>query len=288
LNLSGPSCDANDFDGDGVVNAEDNCPNHPNPDQADCDNDGVGDVCTIATGQSADCDGNGVPDECLSPADDCNGNGVPDVCDIADGVSIDCDGNGVPDECEIDPICNNDFCENATILCPGAVSGSTTGATNDGSVSCGAAGNSPDVWYAYTAASSGTATFSTCGSWYDTFLSVHTGCPGTAANEIACNDDACGNFDSSVTVSVIAGETYLVRVSGYNGDTGDFILEAVAPDCSATAPRPGDITGDGIVDAQDWLELIAAWGSCPGCAADTNGDGVVDALDVLVVIANWG
>src|SRR6478752_1406082 len=35
----------NDFDGDGVPNASDNCPYTPNPDQADSDGDGKGDVC---------------------------------------------------------------------------------------------------------------------------------------------------------------------------------------------------------------------------------------------------
>src|ERR1700760_163238 len=34
-----------DDDGDGVPNATDNCPNVRNPDQADCDHDGVGDAC---------------------------------------------------------------------------------------------------------------------------------------------------------------------------------------------------------------------------------------------------
>ena len=34
-----------DADGDGVDNIDDNCPHHPNADQADCDRDGIGDVC---------------------------------------------------------------------------------------------------------------------------------------------------------------------------------------------------------------------------------------------------
>src|SRR6478752_7659015 len=37
--------DPNDFDGDGVPNAVDNCPYTSNPDQADNDGDGKGDVC---------------------------------------------------------------------------------------------------------------------------------------------------------------------------------------------------------------------------------------------------
>jgi hypothetical protein len=36
-----------DNDGDGIGNACDNCINYPNPDQADADVNGVGDVCDI-------------------------------------------------------------------------------------------------------------------------------------------------------------------------------------------------------------------------------------------------
>ncbi|MCK4660438.1 MAG: hypothetical protein KAV82_13020, partial [Phycisphaerae bacterium] len=112
-----------DTDGDGIPDCNDNCPDHPNTDQADCDNDGVGDLCALASGASQDCNANGVPDECdiagvtsedCQPDDipdecqlvrnDCNWNSVPDECDIADGHSEDADGNGVPDECEVSPI----------------------------------------------------------------------------------------------------------------------------------------------------------------------------------------
>jgi hypothetical protein len=36
-----------DYDCDGVYNAIDNCGDDPNPDQADCDGDGIGDVCDV-------------------------------------------------------------------------------------------------------------------------------------------------------------------------------------------------------------------------------------------------
>ena len=94
-------CDFTDTDGDGVIDGQDNCPELANPDQNDCDGDGIGDLCAIADGIASDCNENTIPDNC---EDDCNFNGSPDDCDIADGVSSDCDGNGIPDEC--DPDCN--------------------------------------------------------------------------------------------------------------------------------------------------------------------------------------
>jgi hypothetical protein len=41
-----PTCE--DVDDDGVPNGHDNCPNEPNPDQADADEDGEGDACESA------------------------------------------------------------------------------------------------------------------------------------------------------------------------------------------------------------------------------------------------
>lgn len=94
----GDACD-NDRDGDGVANAVDNCPDTPNPDQIDLDGDGVGDVCDNVV----DRDDDGVvdaDDNCPAMSNpnqlDADGDGVGDVCDD------DRDGDGVdngPDNC---------------------------------------------------------------------------------------------------------------------------------------------------------------------------------------------
>jgi hypothetical protein len=52
-----------DGDGDGIPDLYDNC-DLPNTDQADCNENGIGDVCDIADGTSIDDNGNGIPDEC--------------------------------------------------------------------------------------------------------------------------------------------------------------------------------------------------------------------------------
>jgi hypothetical protein len=55
------------------------------------------------------------------------------------------------------------------------------------------------------------------------------------------------------------------------------------------APTPADINASGVVDVDDLLAVVNAWGVCPGpCPADTNASGVVDVDDLLEVINCWG
>jgi hypothetical protein len=46
------------------------------------------------------------------------------------------------------------------------------------------------------------------------------------------------------------------------------------------------VNGDGIVVVQDFLMLLAQWGT-PGPEADVNNDGTVDVNDFLIVLASW-
>ena len=49
-----------------------------------------------------------------------------------------------------------------------------------------------------------------------------------------------------------------------------------------------DIDGNGVVDVNDLLMLLADWGLCDGCAADLDGNGAVDVNDLLELLAAWG
>ncbi|MCB9473974.1 MAG: proprotein convertase P-domain-containing protein [Candidatus Delongbacteria bacterium] len=254
----------------------------PDECEVDCNNNGIPDDCDIANGAS-DCNNNGVPDECETWAD-CNNNGISDACDIASGFSQDCNENGTPDECDIaegtslDEDLNGipDECETVCgpVICPDGqvVFGNTSGklpGENHGSSSCGTSATSPDVFFRYTPGSSGTATVETCGYGdYDTVLSVHTDCPGTTANQIACNDDNCTNYKSSITWAVTGGTTYTIRVSGYNNASGDFGLTLTGPACSLNFP---DCNGNLVDDAQD----IAG-----GFSQDCNTNGIPDECDI--------
>ncbi|MDP7030054.1 MAG: hypothetical protein QF733_07535 [Phycisphaerales bacterium] len=107
-------CSEIDTDGDGVPDADDNCPNTQNADQDDCDADGIGDACDTVT----DCDFNGVDDLCQilgNPALDCDANGIIDVCDVIGDGTADCNDNGILDTCELDGAPSIDCDDNGII-----------------------------------------------------------------------------------------------------------------------------------------------------------------------------
>lgn len=133
----------------------------------------------------------------------------------------------------------NDDCSNATPIGVGSLSDTTVGATADGSVTCGNGTNSASRWYSYFAVADRLVTVQLCGSNYDTVLSVHSACPGTVINQIACNDDSCG-LQSIVQFLASAGNDYLIRVAGYNGNTGNYTLDLTEVD-------PGTLSGPDVI-----------------------------------------
>jgi hypothetical protein len=77
-----------DSDGDGIIDAQDNCTLVANPDQADSDGDGIGDACDscpLDAANDADADGIcGDVDNCPNVANpdqaDSDGDGIGDAC----------------------------------------------------------------------------------------------------------------------------------------------------------------------------------------------------------------
>lgn len=160
----------------------------------------------------------------------------------------------------------NNTCDNATIIrFNGTHTGSTLGATSDGGHTiCGSDGGGLyDIFWQFTAPVAGTVTLDTCGSDFDTVLSVHDGCPAGIDNLVACNDDgagcAAGTLQSSLSFSALGSRTYFIRVAGYNGATGSVTLHINAPG-SATNSVCG-----GAVEISDGTLLV---GTLFGAGAD--------------------
>ncbi len=146
----------------------------------------------------------------------------------------------------------NDDCAFASEVGNGAFTGSTRYASNDGSASCGSSSSSPDVWFAFPTGPSGTLTAETCDASFDSVLSIYSGTCG-GLTEIACNDnsDNCGtgSDQSSVSAAVSEETTYLIRVSGRDGDAGEFTLSIDGPIVDFVTPFP---------DPPDWTMMPTA------------------------------
>ncbi len=306
-----------------------------------CCETGHGAGCTNPTIQACVCEQNALccgsgawGSDCVADVDffgcgtcaiegDCNTNAIPDACDIAGDTSNDCNENGLPDECDTvgdppSPVAfDHDACSAPFAVVDGQTAFNTIGATTDGPtvpVTCGAYGETQigsDVWFVYTATCDGELVVSLCGSSYDTKMAVYAGsaCPPLLLE--ACSDDDCGvgALDSRVTIPVLTGEDYLIRVGGFAGEQGDGTLtircgvETCAPCAGACFEANGS---PGCEDADccrttcgfdafccdvEWDDFCAgeAQGLCMGnfdaCAAGSgacgegNGTGGCDNID---------
>jgi hypothetical protein len=116
----------------------------------------------------------------------------------------------------------------------GAFPFNTVSADTDGSpsVACTFFGDSninSDVWFCWTAPTSGWVTIDTCVSNFDTKLAVYEGCDGPCpVDPLGCSDDGgCGpsNTASRLLLEVHEGLDYRIRVGGYEDAVGSGLLE---------------------------------------------------------------
>ena len=81
------------------------------------------------------------------------------------------------------------------------------------------------VWWTWTAPNSGTATFDTIGSSFDTMLGVYTGNAVASLTTMAENDDINTEVrQSRVSFDAVKDTTYRIAVAGYQANVGDITL----------------------------------------------------------------
>ena len=223
-------------------------------------------------------------------------NTCPEDCDNG----TDDDGDGDVDcadaDCTGDPNCAppppNDDCATAVGLIEGTYSFSTLGSTTDGPTNCGGSLLN-DVWFLYDASCSGIVTFTTCNSAdFNPQMAIYPGtsaCPPATGSEIACDAGSCtGSGEPEIFLDVIAGETYLVQIGGFNGERGDAVLTiSCPPDDCHQFPNPnvehqgfvGTLASNApaapITDAVPTFDLI-----------DVANGGLISDLDVSVEISH--
>jgi len=232
------SC-ADDVDGDGVV--------------------GVSDILTIIANWGECGDGTfrpegDVDDNCCVTVSDLlqvigqwGAECVPTgACCLSDGTCIDLGADGCS---EIggsydgdDTTCNGTTCPGAGDECNGALTAylganayetytATPSSPQPDESQCSDTylnwSNSQDIWFAWTAEFSGSAHFTTCdASSFDTSMVLYA---GSCNNQVACNGDANGEdgcqwYYSAIDLNVSQGETYYIRIGGWEGETGSGTL----------------------------------------------------------------
>ncbi|MCB9682415.1 MAG: hypothetical protein H6733_13190 [Alphaproteobacteria bacterium] len=232
-----------DTDMDGICDDVDACPNDPG---GDADGDGICDSVDLCYGDDAtgDTDGDGTCDDL-------------DAC-VGDDTTGDNDGDGICND--TDTTCDNYDGDLGSVTGAMVSVGNTCGAGDDSYPSCALNGISTadDLLLTWTAPSDGTYVFSLANSTYDTVMSLRD--PADCGiTEGACNDDTVG-LQSEVTADLLAGDTVVIAIDGYNTACGDYELDITAIAACA------DIDADGVCD-----DVELCYGNDVGGDADNDG-----------------
>lgn len=81
---------------------------------------------------------------------------------------------------------------------------------------------------------------------------------------------------------------HVIVGANLDDDDGDQSGSAYVFNLDTAGDPPADFDCSGAVDVTDLLQLLGAWGPCPGCLEDLNGDGIVNVSDLLQLLSRWG
>jgi hypothetical protein len=100
-------------------------------------------------------------------------------------------------------------------------------------------------------------------------------------------DGSIGNFLYYNFLFDDCNENHVPDGCDIAGGSADDVNGNGVPD-SCESLCPWDVSGDGSVGINDFLQLLAAWGTDPGGPPDYDGNGDVDVNDFLILLAHWG
>jgi hypothetical protein len=126
-----------------------------------------------------------------------------------------------------------------------------------------------DVWFVWTAPSTGTVTMTLCGhTTADTAIAIYTGNTCPTATSIGCNDDSACGAASTATFLANAGQQYMLRVGMFSGNPGiassfDLSIAATPPPANDGCSTPTSISGVGNFLAN--MASATSSGIIPSC-----------------------
>ena len=129
------------------------------------------------------------------------------------------------------------------------------------------------ILYSLVAPFTGGITLSTCDSAdYDTKISVYQGDDPATASCVTGRDDTtgCSGFTTELSFLAVSGQSYLVLVHGFGGQTGTFSLRAVPGPIPIQVPST--VAGD--TAAANGLD----WSSLGGCGTSITAPGILYSL----------
>ncbi|MCP4708741.1 MAG: PASTA domain-containing protein [Planctomycetes bacterium] len=180
------------------------------------------------------------------------------------------------------PGLDNDLCPNAIAIEPNEVYyGTTVSATGPDLSGC-SYNDDIDVWHTFTPQTNVSAEITLCDSNFDTTLMIYDTCAG--GTSLVSNDDSCG-LQSRINVDLSTGRSYLIRVAGYDGETGDYALTINTVPIIVTA----DLDQSGVVGLGDLGMLGMHWQESEPWADvhPQGGDGIIDISDLIEIAIHW-